>query len=395
MPVSLTAAEVAAIKEPGIHRVADNLYLQSKNGGKSWILRYQIAGKPRQMGLGPYKLVPLSKAKEKATKALSGLLDGIDPLEARAANRGARMATAVPSFRVCAERYVADHRAGWKNLKHASQWEATLATYAFPVIGDLPTAEVTVQHIVQILKPIWSSKSETASRLRGRIETVLGFAAAQGYRSGDNPASWKGSLGHLLPPLSRVQKTEHHAATPYAEMPVLFTRLGQLSSTSAKAVMFTALTAARTGETIGATWSEIDLNAAEWIIPAERMKANRSHQVPLSRTAVALLKAITRGGDRPDEYVFAGQRQNRPLSNMAMLQCLQGLRKGETVHGLRAAFSTWAREQTDFPREIVEASLAHSVGNAVEQAYARTTFFEKRRELLTAWDDFLGGATHE
>jgi integrase len=289
----------------------------------------------------------------------------------------------VPTFARCAERYIEGHRPGWKSEKHIDQWESTIKTYANPVIGRMAVDKVAVDDVLKVLKPIWTEKPETASRLRGRIEKVLGWATAMKYRSGDNPAAWDGALGHLLPPISKVQKIEHHKALPYKDVPALMSELMQLDGQGAKALAFTILTVARTGETIGATPQEIDTEQKLWVVPSQRMKAGREHRVPLTDTALGLLD------DLPGKYLFSGATKGKALSNMAMLMLLRDLRgNGYTVHGFRSAFSTWAREQTDYPREIVEACLAHASGDAVELAYRRTDFLDKRRALSKEWEAF-------
>jgi integrase len=286
-------------------------------------------------------------------------------------------------LRRCAERYIEAHSPGWKNDKHIAQWESTIRMYVNPVIGKLPVDKVGVDHVMKVLEPIWTEKPETASRLRGRIEKVLGWATAMKHRSGDNPAAWDGALSHLLPPLSKVRKIEHHKAMDYREVPKLVSDLLANGSESAKALAFTILTAARTGETIGAVPAEIDVKGKLWVLPAARMKAGREHRVPLSDAAMALVPA---GSGR---ICSRGMKPGRPLSNMAMLMLLRDLRgEGFTVHGFRSAFSTWARECTDYPREIVEACLAHASGDAVELAYRRTDFLDKRRALMEEWAGF-------
>ncbi|MBB6012366.1 integrase [Aquamicrobium lusatiense] len=386
MPKSLTAREVEALTMDGLHRVDHGLYLQIRRGGatRSWLLRYRFKGRPTWMGLGPARVLTLTEAKRRALASQRLILDGIDPAKARKAERR----PAAMTFAECAKKYVETHKAGWKNEKHIAQWTSTLETYANPVIGKLAVDQVDADHVFKILEPIWTTKTETATRLRGRLERVLDWARATGLRSGENPARWKEGLSHRLPAPGKVQrKTAHHGAVPYAEIPALMKRLGELTSISARALSFTILTAARTGETIGATWNEIDLKAKVWVIPAERMKAGKEHRVSLSDAAVALLKSLPRRGD----HVFAAHDPTQPLSNMAMLQCLRGLRggKGETVHGFRSGFSTWAAELTNHPREIVEASLAHEVGNAVELAYKRTDYLVKRAKLMKDWAAFV------
>jgi integrase len=338
------------------------------------------------MGLGAASEKSLTEARDEAAVLRVQVRKGGDPMGEReqvAAKTKPR--TKAPTFADCADKYIEAHRAGWKNAKHIDQWESTLRTYAGPVIGKKPVDQIAVEDLLKILKPIWSAKPETASRLRGRIEKVLGWATAMKFRTGDNPAAWSGALSHLLPAISKVQKIEHHKAVPYVEVPALMKQLIGNDSISAKALIFTILTGARTGETIGATWAEIDLDNKLWTIPAERMKAGREHRVPLSARIIALLNKLP----RDSKYLFANPRSGRGLSNLAMLMLLRGLRDdGVTVHGFRSAFSTWAREQTDYPREIVEACLAHASGDAVELAYRRTDFLDKRRELMEAWARF-------
>jgi integrase len=377
----------------GTHRVDENLFLQVRQDGtRSWAFRYSRGGRMRSLGLGSIRRVPYNDARQVATEYRLKLWRGVDPAEERREARAAAQAIArkdIPSFAWCAEQYISAMEASWRNAKHRAQWESTLRMYAGPVIGKKAVDEICVDDVLRIIEPIWLSKPETASRLRGRIEKVLGWAAAKRYRTGENPARWQGGeLSHLLPAIGKVQKIEHHAAVPYVELPGLMAELRKLDSTSAKALRFTILTAARTGETIGARWDEIDLDAATWTIPAERMKAGVEHRVALSDEAVKLLKSMPRTGD----LVFPGPKGK--LSNMAMLQCLRGIRgTGETVHGFRSAFSTWAREQTEFSIEIIESALAHKQSNKVIAAYARTTYFDRRRDLMVDWARYCRGKT--
>lgn len=354
------------------------------------MFRYSRNGENQWMGLGAASDTSVAEARDEAALLRVKVRQGGDPMAEREQAAVVRTAVkpraAVPTFAKCAETYIESHRAGWKNAKHIDQWESTLRTYAGPIIGKKAVDQVTIEDVLRILKPIWTTKPETASRLRGRIEKVLGWATAMKYRSGDNPAAWSGALSHLLPAISKVQTIEHHKALPYAELPKLMRKLERNDSMSARALMFTILTAARTGETTGAVWSEIDLHTKVWTLPADRMKANREHRVPLSVAALTLLKDLPADQD----HVFPGPR-GKGLSNMAMLQLLRGLvGEGHTVHGFRSAFSTWAREQTDYPREIVEACLAHASGDAVELAYRRTDFIDKRRALMEAWAGYCG-----
>jgi integrase len=389
---ALSAQQVAALTSAGTYRVDNSLYLQVRDHGtRSWLFRYARHGKTHWVGLGALRDVPLSRAKELAVMERAKLISGISPIEERRAAREAARAAApkqMPTFAWCADQYIEAHRAGWKNAKHLEQWESTLRTYAGPVIGKLEVDKVTTEHVLRILKPIWVAKPETATRLRGRIEKVLGWAAAKKFRSGENPARWQGGeLSHLLPAISKVQKIEHHRAVPYSEIPALMDELRGMDTAGAKALRFITLTAARTGEVIGARWAEVDLETATWTIPADRMKNGQQHVVPLPDEAVAILKSLPRTTD----YVFAGAT-GKPISNMTMLKCLRSLTDDEpTVHGFRSSFSTWAREQTDYPAEVIEAALAHKQPDKVVAAYARTTYFDRRRALMDDWAQYCMG----
>lgn len=387
----LSAAGVAKESAPGLYSDGGGLYLQvAKGGSKSWIFRFMIAGKPRYMGLGSIDTFSLREARERAKEARKLVADGIDPIDARREKIAAARAddAKLVSFSEAAKRYIKAHEAGWKNPKHADQWRNTLATYADPIIGPLSVAKVDTAHIMQIIEPIWTEKTETASRVRGRIESVLDWATARRYRSGDNPARWRGHLDKLLPARAKVAKVRHHPAMPYTELPAFMQRLRALDSISANALEFTILTAVRTSEAIGATEAEFDLNAKVWTIPAERMKANRPHRVPLSDRVIEILKTTPREAD--SQYVFPGAKRGKPLSNMAMLELLQGMEgsEGLTVHGFRSTFRDWAAERSSFPREIAEAALAHVVKDKTEAAYQRGDLLEKRRRLMVGWAAF-------
>jgi integrase len=329
----------------------------------------------------------MTDARDKAERLRIAVRDGADPAaDAKARRAPAKEASAAPTFAWCAEQYISTHEATWKNEKHAAQWTSTIETYANPIIGQLPVDQVGVDEVLKVLKPIWTTKSETASRLRGRIEKIVGWAEAKKYRSGDNPAAARGPLSHLLPSLAKVQKVVARPSVPYSEVPALVAELRKLNSTSSRALLFTILTCTRTTEAVESVWPEVDVDTATWTIPDERMKAGKEHRVPLVREVLALL------GSKGGGYLFPGQRPKKPLSNMAMLQCLRGLRDdGATVHGFRSSFSTWAAEKTDHPREVVEACLAHATGNAVELAYKRTDFFDKRRKVMEDWAAFCLG----
>lgn len=396
---ALSSREVDALREVGMHWISDNLYLQIREQGtRSWLFRYWVDGKPKVIGLGATRDVTLAEARDRADRLRIEIRDGGDPAgqrkaarEERKAERVATVATAVPTFEECAREYINSHEASWKNDKHRAQWRSTLKTYAYPVIGKMPVNEIGIDDVLKVLKPIWTTKAPTAGNLRGRIDKILGWATAMGYRTGDNPASRDGPLAHLLPPLGKVKREKkHHAAVPYREVPAVVAEIRKLGSTSAKALLFTILTAARTGETLGATWDEIDLDEKLWTIPAGRMKAGAEHKVPLSDEVIRLLNTLPRTTDG-NPHLFPGPRA-KTLSNMAMLQCLRGIRDdGATVHGFRASFSTWAREQTDFSPEIIEAALAHTQTDKVVAAYARTTFLDRRRELMQVWAGFCMG----
>jgi integrase len=361
---------------------------------RNWIFRYERDGVRHDMGIGPLHTVGLAEARRRARDLRLLILDGVDPLEARNEERAERRAKAQAvraeqakalTFAQCAEKYLAVHGGKWKSDKHASQWRATLETYAYPVIGDLNVADIDEGHLVRVLQPIWRTIPETARRVRGRIEAVLGYATVSKFRSGDNPARWRSHLETLLGGTQKV--VEHHAALPFVECPAFMVELRGRESTSATALEFAILTAARTGEAIGARWSEIDLKHKTWTIPKERMKAKREHRVPLCERAVQILKGIDRRGD----LVFGSAVTGRSLSNMALLELLRGMRPGSglTVHGFRSSYRDWASERTNFAREVVEMALAHAVGDKVEAAYRRGDLFEKRRKLMEAWAGFL------
>lgn len=383
----LTVTQVAEKNKPGWYAVGDGAYLQiSRDGGRSWLFRYQRDGKARAMGLGPFGLVSLKEAREKARNARKLLLDGIDPLDAKAAKRrqASIAAAKAVTFKDCAERYIKSHAAGWKNPKHKAQWSATLETYAYPVFGNLAVADVDTGLVLKALEPIWATKPETASRVRGRIELILNWAKVRGYREGENPARWRGHLDQTLPAPRKVRKVEHHAALSYAEMPSFMIKLRKREAVAARALEFAILTAARTGEVLGATWDEIDLDAKVWTVPAERMKGMQEHRVPLSEQAVELLNELARV--EGNGHVFPGSRDKRPLSNMALLMMLRRMDRDDlTAHGFRSTFRDWAAESTGYPNEVVEKALAHVVPSATEAAYRRGDMLERRRPLMDEW----------
>jgi len=386
----LTPLKVSRLTDTGRYGDGGGLYLQiSKWGTKSWLFRYMKDGRPRQMGLGDIQTFSLKEARERAKAARQTLADGVDPLDARQKSKDAERIEAARaiSFKQAAERYIKAHRAGWKSPKHADQWESTLATYAYPLFGSLPVAAVDTGLVMRVIEPIWTGKTETASRVRGRIEAVLSWATVRGYRDGDNPARWRGHLDKLLPAKTKVTKVRHQPAIPYAALPEFLVSLRAADSISARALEFTILTAARTGETINARWDEIDFDAKLWTVPGERTKSGRAQRVPLTKRAVELLKTIPR--ERGSAFVFPGVRKGRPLSNMAQLELLRGMKgNGFTVHGFRSSFRDWAAEQTNFPREIAEAALGHVLKDKTEAAYQRGDLLEKRRRLMSAWEAY-------
>ena len=389
----LTVKGIEALKKPGAFADGRGLYLHvSPKGAKSWIFRYAAGGRRREMGLGSAEVFSLADARERAADMRKVVAQGQDPLEARAVAEVAEKVAAAKAvtFAECADSYIAAQRSAWRNAKHSAQWTATIATYANPHFGKLPVGAVETPQIMQALQPIWTTKPETAARVRGRIEAILDWATVSGLRDGANPARWKGHIEKLLPKRSKVAAVEHHAALAYAELPAFFLRLQAADGMGAKALEFAILTAARTGEVLGATWQELDVEARLWTIPAARMKAGREHRVALSGAAVVLLRklATIRQGD----YVFPGQQDGKPLSNMALLMCLRRMDRDDlTAHGFRSTFRDWCAEQTNFPSEVAEMALAHTVAGKVEAAYRRGDMLEKRRELAEAWARYCIG----
>ena len=388
----LTALGVARLKTPGMYGDGGGLWLQvSGKGAKSWIFRFALGGKARAMGLGSVGTFSLAEARDKALTCRKLCYEGIDPIEARREKRQeeALESARAMSFRQCAAAYIASHKAGWRNEKHGAQWLATLEAYVHPVFGDLSVQAIDTGLVVRAIEPIWTTKPETAVRVRGRIESILDWAKAKGFRTGENPARWRGHLQNLLPRRAKIQRVSHHAALPFVEVPAFMRLLEGQPGIASKLMAFTILTAARTGEALGARWSEIDMPSGIWIVPAERMKGGTEHRVPLSAAALAVL-APMRGLD--ETFVFPGGRRGKPLSNMAMLVLLRRMKRTDlTVHGFRSSFRDWASETTHFPSEVVEMALAHTVESKVERAYRRGDLFEKRQELMRVWAVYCGG----
>ena len=382
--------------KPGLYGDGGGLYLQvSERRTKAWVFRFMIAGRARKMGLGKVSRIKLADARQMANDAHLLAVKGIDPIAERAARKAALAVEKVKAmtFKECAADYIAAHAHGWKNAKHAAQWGSTLQQYVYPLIGALPVAAVEDAHVMKVLAPIWTTRTETASRVRGRIEKVLDRAKALKLRNGENPARWKGHLDHLLPKPAQVAPVDHHAALPYADIPAFMAKLRQRTSISARALEWTILHAARSGDTLGATWKE--MKDGHWTVPAARMKGKkganrRDHVVPLCDRALAILEDLPVDGD----FVFPGARAGRGLSNMAMAMALRELGyppSVATVHGFRSTFKDWCSEQTSYPNELSEMALAHTVSDKVEAAYRRGDMREKRRRLMADWADFCGG----
>jgi integrase len=395
----LTARSIQTITKPGLHGDGGGLYLHvAVSGAKSWVFRWSRDGRSRDMGLGTAgdKDVTLKMARDLAAKARQVVREGRDPIAERNATKLQKRLDAAKAmtFRQCGEAYIKSKGAEWRNPKHAAQWPSSLSADVYPILGDLPVQAVDVGLVMKALEPIWTTKPETASRVRGRIEAVLDWAKARGYRQGENPARWRGHLENLLSKRSKVQRVQHHPALPYDEIATFIAELRKQEGIAARALEFTILTAARTGEAIGARWDEIDFAERLWTVPGERMKAGKEHRVPLSDAALAILDEMQKV--HHSDFVFPGQRVGRPLSVTAMLKVLIRMGRADlTVHGFRAAFTDWAAERTNFPAEVREMALAHTVSDKVEAAYRRGDLFEKRRQLAEAWARFCEGPPAE
>lgn len=385
--------EIAAAQLPrlpvGLHAAggATGLYLRvAPTGARNWILRVTVGNRRRDMGLGGWPDVPLGEARERARQARRKIEEGIDPIEARKSTKDTLKAT--PTFKECAKRTIEAKRPEWKSAKHADQWASTLETYANPVIGNMPVDLVELRHVVEILSPLWTEKTETATRLRTRIEAVLAWATVSGFRKGDNPARWRGNLDAVLAKPSKVAKVKHHKALPFDDLPAFVADLRQRDGVAVRALEFLILTATRSGEVRGATWQEFDLDAAVWTVPAERMKAGKEHRVPLSKRAVEIVKAMPRiaGSD----YVFPAVRGGQ-LSDMALTAVMRRMKVDAVPHGFRSTFRDWAAERTTYPQHVAEMALAHTIGDKVEAAYRRGDLFDKRTKMMADWAKFAAG----
>jgi integrase len=366
----------------------DGLYLQVRPGSKSWIFRYMLNGKRGYLGLGSANAISLKRARELAAEPRRQCAEGIDPLTAKQVQRATAAADAAKqvTFAQCAEAYARAHEGSWRSIVHRAQWQNTLETYVYPVIGSLPVQAVDTPLVLKVLEPIWHSKPETASRVRGRIESILDAAKAREFRTGENPALWRGHLENLLPRPSSVRKAKHYAALSYREIPAFMKELRNRKGLGAIALQFAILTAARRGEVLGARWDEIDFQHQVWTIPGERMKAGKEHRVPLNEPALEILRSLH--AVRSSGFLFPG-KPGRALSSSAMLALLGLMGRGDlTAHGFRSTFRDWAEEQTSFSREVCEQALAHQIGNAVERAYRRGDLFEKRQRLMNAWAEY-------
>jgi integrase len=387
----LTALSITRAKTPGYVHDGGGLYLQvTAAGSRSWIFRFSLAGRRREMGLGPYPGVSLAAARQAASSAHSLVRVGKDPITARDAERSRKRledARAI-TFDQAADQFIAANEPGWRNGTHRNQWRASLGTFASPVIGKMPVADIGVTEVMRVLEPLWREKTETGSRVRGRIERVLDWAKVSGYRTGENPAQWRGHLDKLLPSRRKVQKVKHHAAVAIDDLPAVYAKLAQLDSVTALALRFVILTAARAGEATGARWSEIDMKARVWTVPSDRIKAGKTHRVPLSREAMTIL-ARTRTA-ATGTLVFPGWVAGRPLAHASLLKVLRVAGGGDaTTHGMRSSFRDWAAERTPYPREVAEMALAHSIGDKVEAAYRRGDLFERRKLMMEEWATFV------
>jgi integrase len=417
----LTALEVSKTRTPGRYPDGGGLYLQVTSAAglddrgrarvtKSWVYRFMLRGKANWMGLGGAGSddVSLAEAREKAAECRRQRSAGINPIEAREAEkrRAALEAATAMTFDQCRAAFIDANKAAWRNAKHCAQWTNTLATYVTPVFGGLPVQAVDTGLVLKVLEPIWSKKPETAGRVRGRIETVLDWAAARGYRQGQNPARWRGHLDQLLPKRSKVRKVKHHPALPFDELPDFIRALQQHDEgLAAQALAFLILTATRTGEVIGARPDEIKAAERVWVIPPERMKGGREHRVPLSDRALAIVEKVKK--EHPGDYLFPGARRGKSLSNMSMLELVRGMTRADgkpwtdhrgrmaVPHGFRSTFRDWAAERTNFPAEVAKMALAHAIEDRTEAAYRRGDLFDKRRRLMAAWAMFCAAPAQQ
>jgi integrase len=380
--------QIRRLSKPGSYPDGEGLYLQVRtSGAKDWFYRYEVDGKGRKRGLGSYPTISLEQARDDALECRQLRQQGIDPVDYAKAQRQKEALDEAKSFtfKECALAYINSHQQGWKNRKHESQWRNTLDTYAYPTIGDIGVQDIDIGLVLDVLEPIWYEKTETASRVRQRIENILDWATVKQYRSGDNPALWRGRLDKLLPKRVKVQKPIHFPAMDYRDLPGYFQALRKRDSVATRALAFTILTAARNGEARAVTSDELDLKGKVWTIPDNRMKADREHRVPLSAEALKIIKEMEPFKRHTDHFIFPGQAHAKPISEASLLKIVKQQDKTLTVHGFRSTFRDWCAEQTSFPREVAEAALAHSIRDKTEAAYQRGDLFEKRRQLMDQW----------
>ena len=393
-PNQMTARKVETLKD-GVYSDGGNLWITIVGKSRVWSIRYKspTTGRRREMGIGPSRDVPLAVARAKATEARRLIRDGIDPLDHRKEERAARLVENGLTFEAVAERYVEEQKAGWRDERSAPIWTSSLKRLVYPVIGKKAIEAIKTEDVLRVLRPLWVTKTETADRLRGRLERILDYATTHGWREGDNPARWRGHLANILPKPSAVARVEHHAAVPWKGIAAVMAALADAEGTGALAVRFACLTAGRSLEVREARWGEIDLKEKTWTLAAERMKGKKEHRVHLSAPALAVLEELKPDLADGDAFIFPGGRPKRPLSDVALSKALHVAAgtKGVTVHGLRSSFRDWAAEQTDFPRDVAEMALAHAIGSKVEAAYRRGDLFEKRREMMEAWGRWCCG----
>lgn len=392
----MTALEVSRLKMDGAYAVggAAGLYLQVIGGSRVWVYRYMFMRQRRRMGLGSYPSISLAAARDAARAARVLRDSGVDPIKERQDTREAarREAAAQLRFEDAAAAYIREHESTWRNVKHAQQWRNTLKLYAHPKIGDVHVSEIDAQHVLRVISPIWKTKTETASRVRGRIELILDWATAHGHRTGPNPARWRGQLEHILANPKKIAPVEHLAAIPFPDLPAAYQQIAAVRGQSARALRFLILTAVRSGEVRGMTWSEVDLASGIWTVPASRMKAKREHRVPLSQQALELLKVQPQ--HELGEYVFPSNRMG-PLSDMAFTTLMRRHQLNAVPHGFRSTFRDWAGEMTHHPRDAVELCLAHTIDTKTEAAYRRGDMLEKRAAIMQEWADYAAPTAHK
>ncbi|BAK84000.1 tyrosine-type recombinase/integrase [Komagataeibacter medellinensis] len=389
-PHQLTARKVDTLKN-GVLADGGNLWVVARHPSKVWTFRYTspLTGKRRELGIGSATTVSLAEARRLAAEARNLMAQGIDPIDRKREEEAARKKLTAPTFEEVSRAYIKDQAPGWRDPRAVDIWTSSLTRFAFPVCGARQVNAVDTDDVLAIIRPLWSGMTETASRLRGRIERILDYARTSGWREGENPARWKGHLAAILPKPAAVAKVKHHAAVPRQDLPAVMDALSRAGGIAAYAVRFVCLTAARSGEVRSAVWSEVDLDAKVWIIPKEKMKAGREHRVPLSDGALTILRELLPLRDAGNgDLVFPGQKTGKPLSDVALSKALHlaAGTKDVTVHGLRSTFRDWAAEETDYPREVAEMALAHAIGNKVEAAYRRGDLFEKRQEMMKDWE---------